>query len=229
MGQESGVIFDVDGVLVDSYEAHFASWQVVARQYGFEFTERIFIETFGRTTREILTQALRPAVDADKVAEIDERKEAAFREILARDFPGMDGAPELIQQLSTAGFRLAVGSSGPPENVELVLERLGCRSSFPAAVTGRDVQQGKPHPQVFLLAAQRLGLPPERCVVIEDAPAGIEAALRAEMACVGFVSRGHTPAELHRATVRVDSLREISPQMIDQLLNGALPRSAGKN
>lgn len=214
MEYELGVIFDVDGVLVDSYAAHFASWQVVARQYRFEFTERIFIETFGRTTREILAPILGPGVSSHEVAEIDERKEAAFREILAADFPGMDGAQDVIQQLATAGFRLAVGSSGPPENVALVLTRLGCRELFAAAVTGRDVTLGKPHPQVFLLAAERLGLPPERCVVIEDAPAGVEAALRAGMPCVGFASRGHTLEELHRATVRVSSLRAISSALI---------------
>lgn len=221
MGRECGVIFDVDGVLVDSYAAHFASWQVAARQYGFEFTERIFIETFGRTTREILREACGGAVVADQVAEIDARKEEAFREILAADFPGMDGASDLIRQLSAEGFRLAVGSSGPPENVELVLRLLGCRSCFSAAVTGTDVTQGKPHPQVFLLAAQRLGLPPERCVVIEDAPAGIEAARRAGMPCVGFASRGHTLEELRRATLRVESLRELSPATIQTLVDGS--------
>lgn len=220
MEQESGVIFDVDGVLVDSYQAHFDSWQVVARQHGFQFTERIFIDTFGRTTREILRGLPDVSLTLEAVAQIDADKEAVFRDLLVVDFPAMDGAAELIDELAEAGYRLAVGSSGPPENVELVLDSLNRRSAFQAAVSGMDVTQGKPHPQVFLTAAERLGLPPHRCVVIEDAPAGVEAAVRAGTQCIGFASRGHTFAELHRAHLRVASLRAVSRSLVANLLNG---------
>jgi beta-phosphoglucomutase len=213
------MIFDVDGVLVDSYQAHYDSWQVVAREARFEFTERRFIDTFGRTTREILRGIFgEGGITAERITELDLRKEAAYRGILSQSFPAMAGAAPLIDACVAAGFPLAVGSSGPPENVQLVLERLGRAASFRAVVTGTDVTLGKPHPQVFLLAAERLGLPAERCVVVEDAPAGIEAARRAGMKCIGFVSRGHTFAELAAADRCVASLEEISPELARALL-----------
>jgi beta-phosphoglucomutase len=219
MPDPMGVIFDVDGVLVDSYRAHLESWQVVARAEGFEFTERRFVDTFGRTTREILRGMLDPVRAADsEIERLDSLKEAAFREILSADFPAMDGATALIDLCSAAGFRLAVGSSGPPENVQLVLRSLGRQPTFQGVVNGMDVTRGKPDPQVFLLAAERLGLAASRCVVIEDAPVGIEAARRAGAQCIGFVSRGHTRDELRAADQLVDRLQEISPAMIRELV-----------
>lgn len=220
MQADAGVIFDVDGVLVDSYRAHYESWQVAAREEGFSFTEQRFLDTFGRTTREILREIFgETGITAERVARLDARKEEAFREILAADFPAMDGAGELIDACFAAGFRLAVGSSGPPENVRLVLRSLRREREFRAVVTGRDVARGKPDPRVFSLAAERLGLAAASCVVIEDAPAGVEAARRAGMKCVGFVSRGHTFAELGAADRRVASLRDISPALLRALLD----------
>jgi beta-phosphoglucomutase len=221
MPDRMGVIFDVDGVLVDSYHAHFDSWQIVARAEGFEFTERRFVDTFGRTTRDILREVLDSARATDsEIERLDSMKETAFREILSSNFPVMDGAKELIDACASAGFRLAVGSSGPPENVQLVLRSLGRQQVFQGVVNGMDVTRGKPDPQVFLLAAERLGLAPSRCVVIEDAPFGIEAAHRAGTKCIGFVSRGHTRDELRDADQRVDRLQEISPATIRELIGG---------
>ena len=211
------VIFDVDGVLVDSYRAHFESWKVLTAEHGIPLTEEKFAETFGRTTRDIvhLWWLGGSSLGAPTVAAIDDRKEALFREILARDFPAMDGARELLASLTAAGLRLAVGSSGPPENVELVLGELG-RSLFDAAVTGSDVERGKPDPQVFLIAAERLGVAPEACVVIEDAVAGIEAARAAGMTSVALVSTGHSEEEFRagRPDLVVGSLRELGPDVL---------------
>ena len=134
------------------------------------------------------------------------------------NFPAMDGAIELIQSLKQAGFGLAIGSSGPPENVAFVLERLQAQGLFDAAVTGRDVQFGKPHPQVFLTAAAKLGVPPARCAVIEDAPVGITAAQAAGMANIGLLSTGHTPESLAAAQLVVRSLRELTPARIAELI-----------
>jgi beta-phosphoglucomutase len=112
------------------------------------------------------------------------------------------------------GFLLAVGSSGPPENVELVLQQLGCREWFAAATTGADVARGKPDPQVFQIAAQRLGIPPSCCAVIEDAAAGIAAANAAGAVSVALVSTGHSRAEYAAADHVVDRLEELSPEVL---------------
>jgi len=216
--RSAGVIFDVDGVLVDSYRAHFASWQGLARQHELAVTQPQFAATFGRTSREAIIQLwpdrnLSPA----QIAAMDDQKEALFRAELDDHFPAMDGAAELIVSLAEAGFALAVGSSGPPENVELVLRQVDPRSLITARVTGADVTRGKPDPQVFQLAAERLGLPPHACVVIEDAAAGVAAAHAAGMPCIGLVSTGRTRAELQGAELVVDCLRELTPRRIADL------------
>jgi beta-phosphoglucomutase len=235
---ELAAIFDMDGVLVDTYHAHFHSWLDVARPYGFSFTEEQFGATFGRTSREIIAHFWGEGRLGDaEIAAMDEEKEAAFRRIIADDFPAMPGAAALLGRLREAGFRLAVGSSGPPENVELVLERLGARALFDAVVTGRDVTRGKPDPQVFLLAAERLGVEPSRSAVVEDAPAGIAAARAAGMAAVGLASTGRTRAELGEADLVVDWLEELSPEKIRRLIEArrsahdgppAFPASPGR-
>ena len=212
------VIFDMDGVLVDSYHAHFESWKALAASDGVAFDEARFAATFGRTSRDIILRLWPGPPDAVAVRALDDRKEALYREIVGRDFPAMDGARELLTSLRAAGVALAVGSSGPPENVELAVERLG-GEFFAATVTGRDVERGKPDPQVFLLAAERLGVAPQACLVIEDAPDGVEAAHAAGMTAVALLSTGRAAADfddLSPALV-VGSLRELSPEVLKSL------------
>jgi beta-phosphoglucomutase len=216
---QKAVLFDVDGVLVDSFQAHFRSWLMLAEENGFSFTREDFTSTFGRTSRDIIA-ALWPVDDLDdeQIRSLDDRKEALYREIVADDFPAMDGAVELIDALGEAGFRLAVGSSGPPENVNLVLERLGRAEAFATIITGNDVTRGKPDPHVYQLAADRLKIRPGRCAVIEDAPAGIAAARAAKMAAIGLASTGRTVQELAAADLVVGSLRELSAARISALI-----------
>ncbi|HKA29406.1 MAG TPA: HAD family phosphatase [Candidatus Binatia bacterium] len=214
------VIFDVDGVLVDSYDAHMRSWLLMGREHGLAITEEEFASTFGQTSREIIARFWGSDLSPQDVAALDGRKEAIYRDLIREHFPAMDGAVELIDALAGAGFRLAVGSSGPPENVELTLECLGRATRFDAVVTGRDVTRGKPDPQVFQLAGERLGLPPARCIVVEDAPVGIAAARAAGMASVALV--GTVPADrLAAADLVVRSLRELDASRLVALLDRA--------
>jgi beta-phosphoglucomutase len=211
------VIFDVDGVLVDSYRPHFESWRKLAAEHGLTLTEEQFARSFGRTSRDIIRSLWGdPRLDEARIRRLDDRKEALYREIVSRDFPAMDGARELLEVLHGAGIRLAVGSSGPPENVDLVLDRLDGRSWIGAVVNGMDVTRGKPDPQVFRIAADRLDVDPASCAVIEDAPDGIRAALAAGMTAVGLVSTGRSGDELRGAGAHlvVSSLRELSPSVL---------------
>ncbi len=213
-------IFDMDGVLIDTYHAHYQSWLAMAQREGLTFTESEFAPTFGRTSREIITHFWGHGRYTDaEITTLDAQKETAFREIIAHDFPAMPGVHQLLTALKVAGWKLAIGSSGPPENVQMALERLGTRRLFDAVVTGMDVARGKPDPRVFLLAAKRLGVPASHCVVIEDARPGITAAHAAGMAAVGFVSTGRTKEELAAADLVIDSLVEISPQVLRELID----------
>lgn len=208
------VIFDMDGVLVDTYHAHYRSWVALAEREGFTFTEAQFAPTFGRTSREIIAHFWGAELTEARIAEMDAAKEEAFRHIIEDDFPAMPGARELVDRLSDDGFALAVGSSGPPENVAMVLDKLGVSDRFQAVVTGMDVTRGKPDPQVFLIAAERLSTVPAACAVIEDAPAGVAAARAAGMKAVGLVSTGRTPEELAEADLVVRELTELTPARI---------------
>ncbi|MBN2581373.1 MAG: beta-phosphoglucomutase family hydrolase [Pirellulales bacterium] len=213
------VIFDMDGVLVDSYHAHFLSFQHLAAEEGLALTEAHFAQVFGWTSRKIFAHLWGEGrYSDDEIAALDAKKEAYYRTLIERDFPAMPGARETLETLHAAGFRLAVGSSGPPENVEMVLDRLEVRPWFGAIVTGRDVIRGKPDPQVFLLAAERLGVPPPHCAVVEDAPAGIAAARAAGMAAIGFLSTGRTRQELAAAACSVHSFGELSPDLFYRFL-----------
>ena len=140
---------------------------------------------------------------------------------MAGSFPELPGAGELIDALFAAGVALGVGSSGPPPNVDLAVDKLQRRDKFRGIVTGRDVTRGKPDPQIFLLAAERMGVPPARCCVIEDAPAGIEAAHRAGMKCIAVTSTGRTVQEQHAAELIVPTLKELTPARIMELIGPA--------
>jgi beta-phosphoglucomutase len=213
------VIFDVDGVLTDSYAAHYQSWQRMFGEIGVQFTDEQFRSTFGRTNRDIFAELYRGQMTENRSRELGDRKEVLYREIVSENFTPLPGAVELIDSLSAAGFKLAVGSSGPPENIALTLEKLSRASRFSAAVTGADVTRGKPDPQVFQLAARRLSVPPERCAVIEDAPQGIEAANRAGMASIAVLGTT-TREKLSHATLVVETLNELSPQRIAAVIDG---------
>ncbi|QNN23049.1 HAD family phosphatase [Planctomycetales bacterium ZRK34] len=214
------VIFDVDGVLIDSYQAHYESWRALCREHGFDITETQFATTFGRRSSDIIAMLFEGEFTDEQIAAMDDRKEALFREIVERDFPAMDGAVELIDDLAGAGFKLALGSSGPPDNVMLVLRKLDRVMSVGAVVTGQDVTRGKPDPQVFQTAAQRLVVDPSHCVVVEDAVPGIEAAKRAGMKAVALT--GTAPREQLEAAGAdqvVDSLRELGAGQMMTLLS----------
>lgn len=214
-----GLVFDVDGVLVDSYWSHYKSWQIAAGEFGFTVTEDQFRQNFGRKSHETIAERWGDQLTPEQISQFEQRKEAAYREVIRDDFPDMDGAVALIDAWHAAGGLLAVASSGPPVNVDLVLNKLDRRQRFEAVITGDDVTRGKPDPQVFLLAVERLGLPAHRCAVIEDAPAGVAAAKAAGTLAIGLVSTGHTWESLSAADHRVGSLRDLSAQRISAWLD----------
>ena len=211
-----GVIFDMDGVLIDSYQAHLAAFQKMLGNYNLEMSEEQFAGIFGRTNPDIFA-LLYPELKPEDYNRLSEEKEAAFREIIADNLPTMDGAAELIDALHAAGAILAIGSSGSPENVRTVLQMLPGGEHIKATTNAKEITHGKPHPEVFLNAAAKMGLAPVACVVIEDAPAGVQAGKAAGCAVIGItgtVSRRH----LAGADLVVASLRELKPAIFQDLI-----------
>jgi beta-phosphoglucomutase len=215
-----GVIFDMDGVLADTAHPHYESWQVVAERWGVEISWEDFERTFGRPNHQIIPELLGRRAGPEEIRQIDRLKEAAFRDILRRELQPVPGAVGLIEELHAAGFRLAVGSSGPRENIELVLDALGVADRFGAVISGWDVERGKPHPEVFLKAARGIGVEPGRCLVIEDVPAGVEAAHAAGMKCLA-VTTTHPAESLRGADVVRKDLSDVTASEVGALIGVA--------
>lgn len=213
-----GVIFDMDGVLVASGPAHAASWRLLARRHGRSISDEQFRQTFGLRSADIIRGLWGADVTDDAVRRLDDEKERIYRELISGMVPLTIGARELLSTLVQADYRLAVATSGPPENVALVLREKNLTACFAAVVTGADVRRGKPAPDCFQLAAERLDLPVDACTVVEDAPVGIQAGCRAGMRVVGFV--GTHPADALRAAgaaVVVERLADITPTLLRSL------------
>jgi len=194
----------LDGVLVDSAPFHFQSWRELFASLGRELSEADFRRTFGLRNDAILRDLLgdMAPVEAERLAA---RKEELFRQAARGNIAALPGALALLRLLRERGVKLALVSSTPHANIELILRSLDVEAAFDVIVGSEDVTQGKPDPEGFLLAARRLGVPPVECVVIEDAPAGVEAAKAAGIRCVG-VSRGRPRDALAKADLVVESL-----------------------
>jgi len=203
-----GVIFDMDGVLVDSAEAHRESWRLLAGELERTVTDTQFAESFGRQNRDIIP-LLFGAVEEARMIALADRKESIYRDIVRGRVPIVDGAVELVRDLRRAGARLAVGSSGPRANIDLVLSAMGMTDAFEIVVSAEDVTRGKPDPQVFQLACRRLDLPPARCVVIEDAPVGVAAAKAAGARCAAVMMH-HSRAALAHADCVAPRLSDLA-------------------
>ena len=217
MADSLAVIFDMDGVLVDSYDAHYESWRRLAAEQGAGYSREQFARSFGRTSREILAEDWPVPLRADQIPAADRRKEELYRRIIRADYPGMPGATTLVAALHDAGFALAIGSSGPRANIEVVLEQTQVGDWFGAVVSGEDVHRGKPDPEIFQIAAARLGAAPDRCAVIEDAPLGVEAARRAGMTPIALTGTA-TREQLAAAACVVDRLDELCPGRIAECI-----------
>lgn len=212
-----GVIFDMDGVLVDSAEAHYTAWCLLGEEVGTPHPREFFARTFGMHNREIIPLWLGPGLPGQEVERLSALKEALYRKVAAETLRPVEGVVDLIRALRADGLLLAVGSSGPPPNVELALEILGVRDAFAALSTAADVREGKPHPEVFLKAAERLGVSPSRCAVVEDAPQGIEAGRRAGARTIALATT-RSPEELAGADLVILSLAELDADRVRRLI-----------
>jgi len=214
-----GVIFDLDGVLVDTGWAHKQSWYDLAEKEGFSMTDEFFYSTFGMQNYQIIPMLLGRDASSEEVERLSDWKERRYRGIIAEKLAPSEGAKSLLIDLKSKDFLLAVGSSAPRANLDLVLECTDLQNYFDAFVAGQDVTNGKPAPDTFLKAAEKLSLGTNRCVVVEDAVQGVDAGKAAGMQVVA-VTTTRKRADLHRADIIVDSLAQLQArQFIDLLKN----------
>jgi HAD superfamily hydrolase (TIGR01509 family) len=192
-----GVLWDLDGTLADSRDYHWRAWREALGEAGVQVTEDQFQASFGQRNDSILAAWLGADADPAVVKRIGDAKEAYYRRLVREEgIEPLPGAREWIETLHSEGWRQAIASSAPRLNVEVMHRALGFGDRIQVLVGAQDVSRGKPDPEVFLLAAKRLGISPDRCVVVEDAGAGIEAATRAGMASIGVGGEGVAAAKL---------------------------------
>jgi beta-phosphoglucomutase len=210
-----GVLWDMDGTLLDSGEYHWLAWREAMEAEGFDLTRELFNSTFGQRNDTILRTYYGPDFPDSEIARIADQKEARYRELMrAGGIEPLPGVLRWLRHLHAHGWRQAIASSAPRLNVDAVVEALGIARFFDAIVSAEDVHRGKPDPQVFLVAAEKLGVHPARCVVVEDAPAGTEAARRAGMRAIGVLN---SHGEL-QADIVVRSLEELPNDVFDRLI-----------
>lgn len=217
MPELEAVIWDMDGVIADTSAYHFRAWRETFAKRGIDFTEEDFQRGFGIRNDAIIRNIMGEKTSDAEIETIAREKEATFRRFIGQDIKPLPGVLELLSQLHDRGIRMAIASSATIENLRLIVGNLGIADYFQAIVIGRDVTEGKPSPQAFLLAAQRLGVEPKNCVVFEDAVAGVKAAKRAGMDCVA-VTNTHPAEKLKEADLIVDSLAEVSVKDLEKLL-----------
>lgn len=192
----TALIWDMDGTLVDTAALHWAAWQQLAGELGIPFTAEHFRVTFGWRNPEIFEYLAPGRWTPAEMLALGERKEQAYRHAAERHGVSLlPGVRPLLEAAAKEGLKQAIGSSAPRANLDLILDLTASRSYFRAVVSGEDTQRGKPDPEVFLLAAARLGAGPAECVVIEDAVAGVQAARSAGMRCVAISRPGHHAPE----------------------------------
>ncbi|HEY8284908.1 MAG TPA: HAD family phosphatase [Chloroflexota bacterium] len=182
------VVWDLDGTLADTEQAHYTAWSALCREQGRDLTWDNFKPTFGLGNPDILHMLLGDDLDQETIDQLGDQKEALFRTETGGTIAAMPGARELAHHLHDLGIPQAIGTSAPPENIGFVLRALGLESLFPVTVSRYQVANGKPFPDIFLRAAADLGVPPRRCVVLEDAPAGVLAAKAGGMRAVALAS-----------------------------------------
>jgi beta-phosphoglucomutase family hydrolase len=192
------VIWDMDGTLVDTAELHFDAWVKLAAELGKPFSRADFAATFGRRNPEIIDYLFKNIHSAAEIADLGERKERYYRAEASKGIALLPGAERLLAAFADRGIAQAIGSSAPRANLEMILELTRSRRYFQSIVAMEDTQRGKPDPQVFLVAAAKLGADPARCVVFEDAVAGVQAAKAGGMKCVAVRFVGHHSEEALR-------------------------------
>jgi beta-phosphoglucomutase family hydrolase len=189
-------LFDLNGTMIDDMHYHLDVWfDVITKDLGSTLTkEEVRGHMYG-TNHEVLTRIFGEGrFSRADVNAISQKKEARYQLVYK---PYLDLLPGLLSFLKKAKQRhiaMAIGSAAPPFNIDFVLDNLQLRNYFPVIVSGDDVQQSKPHPEVFLKAANLLGVAPPSCIVFEDSPKGVEAAARAGMPCI-VITTMHTKFE----------------------------------
>ncbi len=218
ISNKKAVIWDMDGVIADTAQYHLKGWQIVFRKRGANYTEEDFRRNTGKRSDTIIKSVLGRKIKQGEIMAIIREKDETFRQLMGQNIRPLPGVLKLITSLKEHGFKIAIASSAPTDNIQLITRSLKIHNRFDAIISGWEVNKGKPYPQTFLLAAEKLGVEAEDCIVIEDAISGVTASKRAGMRCIA-VTNTTSREELREADLIIDTLEEITIDDLERLLH----------
>ena len=218
INSKKAVIWDMDGIIVDTAQYHLKGWQIVFGKRGVNYTEEDYRRNTGKRSDGIIKNILGAEIAQDEITAIIGEKDETFRQLIGQTIRPFPGVLKLITSLKEHGFKIAIASSAPMENIQLITQSLKIHNRFDAIISGWQVTKGKPDPQTFLLAAEKLGVEAEDCIVIEDAISGVTASKRAGIRCIA-VTNTTSREELREADLIIDTLEEITIDDLERLLN----------
>lgn len=211
------IIWDMDGVLADTGDAHYAAWRALYAERGERITYEQFAETFGMANGPILRQWLGDDTPEEEIISLGKHKEELFREQIAEHVHLLPGIRNWLGRAQAEGYRQVIASSGEMANIAAIAGTLEIANYFDALISGAFLPRSKPDPAIFFQAAAAAGASPETSIVIEDGLAGIEAARRANMACIAITTT-QPRQRLNDADLVIDALDELEPNTFDRLL-----------
>ena len=215
-----GALFDWDGVIIDSHNQHEKSWSKLAEEENEVLPDNFFKMTFGMRNENIIPNFFGNCIDVtnqEEVTRLADRKEEIYREIIISDgIEPLPGVRDLLQSLMSEEIACSIASSTPIANIETVMGMIGLSDYFDAITAAEDVSNGKPNPEVFLKAAEKIKVDPKHCVVFEDAHVGIEAGLAANMQVIA-VATTHPVESLGNAHMVTENLESIDAEKIMEL------------
>lgn len=212
------VIFDMDGVIIDSNPFHVKSWRAFAEKYDFEITEQDLEQhVFGRMMKDALQYFFKGDMSDEEIERYGEEKEIIFREMFKPYIKPVDGLMHFLDDMKAYHVKMAVATSASLKNLDFMFENIPIRHYFEALLDASCVEKGKPDPDIYLKAASMLDVPPEQCVVIEDSLSGVKSGLNAGMKVIG-VTTTHTSEELNATDITVADFTELDYQNIAELL-----------
>lgn len=225
-----GILFDMDGTLIDSEPVHYRAYEMILNPLGYHLEWSVY-ETFLGTTRQVIQDSLRkqfPGLSMSMEAfeqMLSDNKASIYA---AEGYPMLEGVPKMLEALKDAGYRLAVASSSAQWYIEDVIEKLGIAKYFDEVVSGELVEHPKPAPDVFLLTAKKLGLAPAECLVVEDSHNGVLAGNAAGMASVAFLNPNSAGQDVSMATTSVCDFAEFTPEKAKEAWEMFLVKMAAK-
>ena len=209
------VIFDMDGVIVDSNPFHKIALRQFCEKHGYHLSDdELKSRIFGRTNKDWLMSLFDGKVTDQQIKDFEDEKESLFREIFSPHIKPVEGLIPFLEMLETRKIPRAVATSAPPANVQFTLEKTGTQKYFPVVVDGDMVENSKPHPEIYLKTIAAIHFPPERCVVIEDSLSGITAGRQAGCKVIGITTT-HIREELSETDLIIDHFNDLT---IDDLI-----------